>query len=144
MARDTWFETVAFAQERAKKRLPKSVYAALLACVAALPVPGDKGLPPCGQAIDPLARGDVEPSSVVVCEADDVTEAGDGDSALARAQVDAHDTIQLSVRDEEVVPGVVVRERPGLHDLDGPRLALGVRGGDAHRDHQQESQHKGP
>ena len=31
MARDTWFETVAFAQERAKKRLPKSVYAALLA-----------------------------------------------------------------------------------------------------------------
>ena len=26
MARDTWFETVAFAQQRAKKRLPKSVY----------------------------------------------------------------------------------------------------------------------
>jgi heme/flavin dehydrogenase (mycofactocin system) len=31
MARDTWFETVAFAQEKAKKRLPKPVYAALLA-----------------------------------------------------------------------------------------------------------------
>jgi L-lactate dehydrogenase (cytochrome) len=31
MARDTWFETVAFAQQRAKKRLPKSVYSALLA-----------------------------------------------------------------------------------------------------------------
>ena len=31
MARDTWFETVAFAQQRAKKRLPKPVYAALLA-----------------------------------------------------------------------------------------------------------------
>ncbi|WP_167106017.1 pre-mycofactocin synthase MftD [Mycobacterium sp. DL592] len=31
MARDTWFETVAIAQERAKKRLPKSVYAALIA-----------------------------------------------------------------------------------------------------------------
>ena len=30
MARDTWFETVAFAQERAKKRLPKSAYSALL------------------------------------------------------------------------------------------------------------------
>ena len=27
MARDTWFETVAIAQQRAKKRLPKSVYA---------------------------------------------------------------------------------------------------------------------
>src|SRR3978361_431521 len=26
MARDTWFETVAIAQQRAKKRLPKSVY----------------------------------------------------------------------------------------------------------------------
>ena len=31
MARDTWFETVAIAQQRAKKRLPKSVYSALLA-----------------------------------------------------------------------------------------------------------------
>src|SRR5580765_3777420 len=31
MARDKWFETVAIAQERAKKRLPKSVYAALIA-----------------------------------------------------------------------------------------------------------------
>ncbi|MGH3634685.1 MAG: pre-mycofactocin synthase MftD, partial [Mycobacterium sp.] len=31
MARDTWFETVAIAQQRAKRRLPKSVYAALLA-----------------------------------------------------------------------------------------------------------------
>ena len=31
MARDTWFETVAVAQERAKKRLPKAVYSALLA-----------------------------------------------------------------------------------------------------------------
>src|SRR5689334_8427224 len=31
MARDTWFETVAFAQQRAKKRLPKSVYSSLLA-----------------------------------------------------------------------------------------------------------------
>jgi hypothetical protein len=31
MARDTWFETVAFCQQAAKKRLPKSVYAALLA-----------------------------------------------------------------------------------------------------------------
>ncbi len=31
MARDKWFETVAFAQQRAKKRLPKSVYSALLA-----------------------------------------------------------------------------------------------------------------
>src|SRR6186997_1436093 len=31
MARDTWFETVAFAQQLAKKRLPKSVYSALLA-----------------------------------------------------------------------------------------------------------------
>ncbi len=30
MARDTWFETVAIAQQRAKKRLPKSVYAALI------------------------------------------------------------------------------------------------------------------
>src|SRR5690349_6699774 len=30
MARDTWFETVAIAQERAKKRLPKSVYGALI------------------------------------------------------------------------------------------------------------------
>ena len=30
MARDKWFETVAFAQQRAKKRLPKSVYGALL------------------------------------------------------------------------------------------------------------------
>ena len=28
MARDTWFETVAIAQQRAKKRLPKSVYSA--------------------------------------------------------------------------------------------------------------------
>ena len=31
MARDTWFETVSIAQERAKKRLPKSAYSALLA-----------------------------------------------------------------------------------------------------------------
>ena len=31
MARDIWFETVAIAQERAKKRLPKAVYSALLA-----------------------------------------------------------------------------------------------------------------
>jgi pre-mycofactocin synthase len=31
MARDTWFETVAIAQQRAEKRLPKPVYAALLA-----------------------------------------------------------------------------------------------------------------
>ncbi|OFJ54331.1 pre-mycofactocin synthase MftD [Mycolicibacterium grossiae] len=30
MARDTWFETVAIAQQRAKKRLPKSVYGALI------------------------------------------------------------------------------------------------------------------
>lgn len=31
MARDTWFETVSIAQQRAKKRLPKSVYSALIA-----------------------------------------------------------------------------------------------------------------
>jgi L-lactate dehydrogenase (cytochrome) len=31
MARDTWFETVAIAQLRAKRRLPKSVYGALVA-----------------------------------------------------------------------------------------------------------------
>lgn len=31
MARDIWFETVAIAQQRAKKRLPKSVYSALVA-----------------------------------------------------------------------------------------------------------------
>ncbi|GAT13456.1 pre-mycofactocin synthase MftD [Mycolicibacterium thermoresistibile] len=31
MARDKWFETVSIAQERAKKRLPKSVYGALIA-----------------------------------------------------------------------------------------------------------------
>ena len=31
MTRTTWFETVAIAQQRAKKRLPKSVYAALIA-----------------------------------------------------------------------------------------------------------------
>jgi len=31
VARDVWFETVAIAQQRAKKRLPKSVYSALLA-----------------------------------------------------------------------------------------------------------------
>ncbi len=31
MARDKWFETVAFAQQRASKRLPKSVYSALIA-----------------------------------------------------------------------------------------------------------------
>ena len=30
MARDTWFETVAIAQQRAKKRLPKSVYSSLI------------------------------------------------------------------------------------------------------------------
>ena len=29
MARDIWFETVAIAQQRAKKRLPKSVYSSL-------------------------------------------------------------------------------------------------------------------
>lgn len=31
MARDIWFETVAIAQQRAKKRLPKSVYSSLIA-----------------------------------------------------------------------------------------------------------------
>jgi pre-mycofactocin synthase len=31
VARDTWFETVAFAQQRAKRRLAKPVYSALLA-----------------------------------------------------------------------------------------------------------------
>ncbi|MGV9800038.1 pre-mycofactocin synthase MftD [Mycobacterium sp. NPDC003449] len=31
MARDTWFETVAIAQQRARRRLPKSVYGALVA-----------------------------------------------------------------------------------------------------------------
>src|SRR6202051_5234578 len=31
VARDVWFETVAIAQERAKRRLPKSSYAALVA-----------------------------------------------------------------------------------------------------------------
>ena len=31
MAEDMWFETVAFCQQRAKKRLPKSVYSALVA-----------------------------------------------------------------------------------------------------------------
>lgn len=31
MARDIWFETVAVAQQRAKKRLPKSVYSSLIA-----------------------------------------------------------------------------------------------------------------
>src|SRR5947208_3169774 len=31
MARDTWFETVAFCQQTAKKRLPKSVYSSLVA-----------------------------------------------------------------------------------------------------------------
>ena len=31
MARDAWFETVAIAQQRAKKRLPKSAYSALVA-----------------------------------------------------------------------------------------------------------------
>lgn len=30
MARDKWFETVAIAQQRAKKRLPKSVYSSLI------------------------------------------------------------------------------------------------------------------
>jgi pre-mycofactocin synthase len=30
MARDTWFETVAIAQQRARKRLPKSVYSSLI------------------------------------------------------------------------------------------------------------------
>src|SRR3954463_12079582 len=30
MAKDAWFETVAFCQEAAKKRLPKSVYSSLL------------------------------------------------------------------------------------------------------------------
>ncbi|MDY6869166.1 MAG: pre-mycofactocin synthase MftD [Actinomycetota bacterium] len=37
MARDTWFETVAIAQQRAKKRLPKSVYSSLIAA-------GEKGV----------------------------------------------------------------------------------------------------
>lgn len=31
MAREKWFETVAIAQQRAKKRLPKSVYSSLIA-----------------------------------------------------------------------------------------------------------------
>src|SRR3954470_549732 len=31
MAKDTWFETVAFCQQTAKKRLPKSVYSSLVA-----------------------------------------------------------------------------------------------------------------
>ena len=31
MAKDMWFETVAFCQQAAKKRLPKSVYSALVA-----------------------------------------------------------------------------------------------------------------
>src|SRR5690242_13804956 len=31
MARNTWFETVAFCQQAAKKRLPKSVYSSLVA-----------------------------------------------------------------------------------------------------------------
>src|SRR3712207_6631152 len=31
MARDTWFETVVFCEQAAKKRLPKSVYSALVA-----------------------------------------------------------------------------------------------------------------
>jgi L-lactate dehydrogenase (cytochrome) len=31
MARDVWFETVAIAQQRAKKRIPKSVYSSLIA-----------------------------------------------------------------------------------------------------------------
>src|SRR3954453_4642415 len=31
MAKDAWFETVAFCQEAAKKRLPKSVYSSLVA-----------------------------------------------------------------------------------------------------------------
>lgn len=30
MARDQWFETVAIAQQRAKKRLPKSAYSSLI------------------------------------------------------------------------------------------------------------------
>jgi len=30
MPRNTWFETVAIAQQRAKKRLPKSVYSSLI------------------------------------------------------------------------------------------------------------------
>lgn len=30
MARNKWFETVAIAQQRAKKRLPKSVYSSLI------------------------------------------------------------------------------------------------------------------
>jgi len=30
MSRNTWFETVAIAQQRAKKRLPKSVYSSLI------------------------------------------------------------------------------------------------------------------
>ena len=31
MARDVWFETVAIAQQRAKRRLPKSAYSSLIA-----------------------------------------------------------------------------------------------------------------
>jgi isopentenyl diphosphate isomerase/L-lactate dehydrogenase-like FMN-dependent dehydrogenase len=31
VARNTWFETVAIAQQRAQRRLPKSVYLALVA-----------------------------------------------------------------------------------------------------------------
>jgi len=31
MAKDMWFETVAFCQQAAKKRLPKSVYSSLVA-----------------------------------------------------------------------------------------------------------------
>ncbi|MGH3563121.1 MAG: alpha-hydroxy-acid oxidizing protein, partial [Mycobacterium sp.] len=30
MARDIWFETIAIAQQRAKKQLPKSVYSSLI------------------------------------------------------------------------------------------------------------------
>jgi len=40
MARDSWFETVAIAQQRAKKRLPKSVYSSLISA-------SEKGLTAC-------------------------------------------------------------------------------------------------
>ena len=111
--------------------------------VAALPGPGDNGLPPAGDAVDPIARCDVEPGHVVVRKADDVAQAGDRDPPLARPEVDAHDAIQLPVGDEQVAAAVVERERPGLQDLDGARLALRLGRGDARQDRQQKSQRKG-
>jgi pre-mycofactocin synthase len=49
MARDTWFETVAIAQQRAKKRLPKSAYSSLISA-------SEKGLTVAGnvEAFDEL------------------------------------------------------------------------------------------